>query len=219
MQQPDTDRTGVADRYERVLDPRVMEFLRRSFNLMNKGMVPLWRLGLARMMNSWPEGSGRILVLEHVGRKSGAAYRSPVNYARFDDDVYVLAAFGEKTHWYRNLLAAPDAAIWMPDGRWLAQAEDASDDPERLAIVREVLINSGFVAPMLGMQPREMSDEALAEATGMYRLLRLRLVRREDVADGPGTLAWVWPLSGLALLAVLGLRAVLRKARGPAPEH
>ena len=71
MRRSRNDRSGVAARYERVLEPQVLEAMRRSFNQMNKGMVPLWRLGLARMMNSWPEVAGQLMVLEHVGDAVG----------------------------------------------------------------------------------------------------------------------------------------------------
>lgn len=194
-------RRGLARRYEKLLEPRALESTRRSFNLMNKGMVPLWRLGLARLMNMWPEGGGRLLVLEHVGRVSEKPYRTPVNYAMIGEDIYVLAAFGEKTHWYRNLLAAPEtAAVWLPDGRWLVRATDASDEPDRLTIVREVLISSGFAAPLMGMHPRQMSDRTLVEATAMYRVLRLRPIRREGSPDGPGSLAWLWMVLAVVIL-------------------
>ena len=201
------DRPGVADRYEKVLEPQVLEVVRRSFNQMNKGMVSLWRLGLGSMMNSWPRGAGQMLVLEHVGRRSGTPYRTPVNFARIDDDLYCVAAFGEKTHWYRNILAAPEIAIWLPDGRWVAIAEDVSDDPRRLDLVRQVLVSSGLVAPMIGLRPREMSDETLDEATSMYRVLRVRPLRRESGTDGPGDLAWVWGVAALLAIAIaLGAR-------------
>ncbi len=61
--------------------------MRRGFNQMNKGMVPLWCLGLARLMNTWPDVGGRVLVLEHVGRKSGTPHRTPVNYANIGGEV------------------------------------------------------------------------------------------------------------------------------------
>lgn len=197
---------GVDARYERLADPRVLETMRHGFNQMNKGMVPLWRLGLARMMNAWPQVGGRILVLEHVGRRSGTPYRTPVNFTTISADVYVLAAFGEKTHWYRNIMAAPDTAVWLPDGRWLARAEDASDEPDRLTIIRRILIDSGLAAPMLGLHPRSMTDETLDAATSTYRLLRLRPARREPSPDGPGSLAWIWIVL-VAVLAVIGIGA------------
>lgn len=198
---------GVAARYARALEPRTLEAMRRGLNQMNRGMVPLWRLGLGRTMDICPGISGRLLVLEHVGRRSGTKYRSPVNYATVGDDLYVLAAFGKKTHWYRNILAAPDVAVWLPDGRWLARAEEASDDPRRLEHVREVLVSSGFAAPLIGLHPRQMSDEALDEATSLYRLLRIRPVRTQAGPDGPDDLVWVWLALGVACaLLLLGRR-------------
>lgn len=213
MRQPaQGDHPGVARRYDTMLEPRVLEAMRRAFNLMNKGMVPMWRLGLSRLLNSWPECAGQMLVIEHVGRRSGAAYRSPVDFSRDGGDIYCLAAFGEKTHWYRNVLAAPGFAVWLPDGRWLASAEDASDDPRRLDLVRQVLRDSGFAARLIGLDPGRMSDEDLDRATSTYRLLRIRPLRREASSDGPGSLAWVWPYSAIVVLAlVLGRR--LARAR------
>jgi len=201
------DRPGVAGRYQKILEPRALEAMRRGFNLMNKGMVPLWRLGLGRMLNSWPDGTGQMLVLEHVGRRSGAPYRTPVDFSRVGDDLYCVAAFGEKTHWYRNILAAPGFAVWLPDGRWLASADDASDDHRRLALMRQVLIDSGFAARLIGLDPGRMSDEDLDRATSTYRLLRIHPLRREASSDGPGSLAWVWAVGLLAVLALVARRA------------
>lgn len=201
------DRPGVAGRYQKILEPRALEAMRRGFNLMNKGMVPLWRLGLGRMLNSWPDGTGQMLVLEHVGRRSGAPYRTPVDFSRVGDDLYCVAAFGEKTHWYRNILAAPGFAVWLPDGRWLASADDASDDHRRLDLMRQVLIDSGFAARLIGLDPGRMSDEDLDRATSTYRLLRIHPLRREASSDGPGSLAWVWAVGLLAVLALVTRRA------------
>jgi hypothetical protein len=105
------DHPGVARRYQKIIEPRALEAMRRGFNLMNKGMVPVLRLSLGPMLNSWPKGAGQMLVLEHVGRRSGAEYRTPVDLSRVGDDIYCVAAFGEKTHWYRNILAAPEFAV------------------------------------------------------------------------------------------------------------
>ena len=127
-------------------------------------------------------------MLEHVGRRSGTEYRTPVDFSKVGDDLYCVAAFGETTHWYRNILAAPEIAVWLPDGRWVASAEDASDDPRRLDLMRQVLMDSGFAARLIGLHPRQMSDEDLDQATSTYRLLRIHPLRREVSSDGPGSL-------------------------------
>lgn len=208
------ERPGVAGRYEKVLEPQALETMRRGFNRMNRFMVPLWRLGLGRLMDRWPEGAGQLLVLEHVGRRSGTHYRTPVDFSRVGDDLYCVAAFGEKTHWYRNILAAREFAVWLPDGRWVASAEDASDDPRRLDLMRQVLIDSGFAAPMVGLHPHQMSDHDLDQATSTYRLLRIHPLRREASVDGPDSLAWVWAFGAIAIVALfLGWRLLGRAMR------
>ncbi len=101
--------------------PRVVIAMRRGFNLMNQGMVPLWRLGLGRMMNSWPEDAGQMLVFEHMGRRSGAEYRTPVDFSRAGDDLYCLASAEDASDdAWRLVLHAPS-----PDGLRLRSPADA----------------------------------------------------------------------------------------------
>lgn len=202
---PFADGRGVAARYGRVLEPQTLRMLRRVFHQMNRAMVLLWRVGLGRFADMWPQGFGRLLVIEHTGRRSGARYLTPVNYTTAGNDVYCIAAFGERTDWYRNLLAAPRAAVWLPDGRWEATANDASNDRRRLDLLRKVLVDSGFAAPLFGLHPRRMSDETLAAVTETYLLVQIRPLRRQPAKPGPGDLAWVWLPIGAAV-AVLLLR-------------
>ncbi len=195
----------MAPRYDRLTEPATSEVMRRVFSRMNRGMMLLWRLGLGWMADLWPAGFGRLMVIEHVGRKSGRRYLTPVNFTPSDGHIYCLAAFGERTDWYRNLSAQSQTAVWLPDGRWTADAADASDDPHRLELTRRVLIDSGFAAPSLGLHPRRMSDAELDAATADYRLVRITPDRPAPRWDGPGDLAWVWPI--LVVLLILVRRA------------
>ena len=45
-------------------------------------------------------------VVEHVGRRSGAVYRTPMNVFRAPDGFVVLLTYGRATDWLRNLQAA-----------------------------------------------------------------------------------------------------------------
>jgi len=202
------DRPGPAARYRRVMEPKALEFLRRFFHQMNRGMVLLWRLGLGGMTDVWPHGFGRLLVIEHTGRKSGTRYRTPLNYTIVGDDLYCIAAFGERTDWYRNLLITPSTAVWLPDGRWEASVADVSDDPQRVDLMRSVLIDSGFAAHLFGLHPQHINDEDLAKATATYRLLRIRPLRRQYAKAGPGDLAWIWfPIGAAITIRVLRRRS------------
>jgi deazaflavin-dependent oxidoreductase (nitroreductase family) len=162
-------------------------------------VVVMWRLGLGRIFGLAPSTIGTVLVLHHVGRKSGRRYRSPVNFAQVDNELYCVAAFGEGADWYRNLMASPRTEVWLPTGRWMVHAEDISDDPQRIRLIREVLLASGFAAPAFGLFPRSMSDDQVQAATEDARLLHLRW--EERIGDPVADLAWVWLLLALEWIA------------------
>ena len=181
---------------------RYADELRKAFRLLNRFMVPLWQVGLGGMLNSWPTVGGRFLVLLHRGRRSGREYRTPLNYAEVEGHVYCLAGFGKATDWYRNALAASTIEVWLPDGWWEAVVVDVSDVPERIALLRAVLIGSGFATYAAGIDPRRLSDAQLDQKTRDYRLLRLERSTPRTGSGGPGDLAWIWPWATLLFLIV-----------------
>lgn len=183
--------------------------LRRGFKYGNRFMLLLWRLGLQRWGMSNPY-SGYIMVLTHTGRKSGLRRRTPVNFAQIDGDLYCVAGFGAAADWYRNLLAHPQVEVWLPDGSWYdGTAEDVTGDVTGLPILRQVLINSGFAGLLARLQPRTMSDAALAQATADYKLVRIRRTAPRTGPGGPSDLAWVW----IAATFGLGLLLLRRQER------
>jgi deazaflavin-dependent oxidoreductase (nitroreductase family) len=191
------------------MTPQLEEKLRQGFKYFNKFMLLMWRLGLGRWVNFWPEVGGQIMVLTHTGRKTGLTRRTPVNYALVDGEIYCTAGFGHLSDWYRNIIADPKVELWLPDGWWAGVAEEIDDPATRLPLLRAVLIGSGFAAYAAGLNPRSMSDEALDAATADYRLLHIRRTEARTGPDGPGDLAWFWPLSTL-ILAWLLLRRCKR---------
>jgi deazaflavin-dependent oxidoreductase (nitroreductase family) len=191
------------------MTPQLEEKLRQGFKYFNKFMLLMWRLGLGRWVNFWPEVGGQIMVLTHTGRKTGLTRRTPVNYALVDGEIYCTVGFGHLSDWYRNIIADPKVELWLPDGWWAGVAEEIDDPAARRPLLRAVLIGSGFAAYAAGLNPRSMSDEALAAATADYRLLHIRRTEARTGPDGPGDLAWFWPLSTL-ILAWLLLRRCKR---------
>ncbi len=155
--------------------PAQLERLRRFFHRMNHFMVFLWKIGLGRMLNAWPSVGGRIMVIRHRGRKSGKEYLTPVNYAIVENEIYSAAGFGSGTDWYRNILANPDIEVWLPAGKRRAHACDESASPCRVRLLREISIASGLAGPLLGVDPRKMTDEQLADAEKDYRIIHFML--------------------------------------------
>ncbi len=187
--------------------------LKKYFKLLNRFMVLMWRLGLGRWVNAWPQVGGQILVITHRGRKSGKIYRTPANFALVDGEIYCTAGFGQSSDWYRNLRANPLVEVWLPEEWWQVEAEDAGSRPDRTALMRAVLIGSGFAAQVAGIDPYTISDAELDERTRDYRLIHLRRVAPRTGAAGPDDLAWVWPL-GVFILLPLALRRRGRRCCG-----
>ncbi len=152
------------------------ESLRKFFHRMNRFMVWMWKRGWGKWINFWPAVVGRIMVIKHRGRKSGKEYLTPVNYAPVDGEIYCTAGFGSISDWYRNMMVNPQVELWLPEGKRSACAEDISDSPNRLFLLRHVIIASGFAGPMFGVNPRKVNDEQLDNLTKDYRLVHFRFI-------------------------------------------
>ncbi len=186
------------------------ESLRKIFKIFNRFMLFMWRLGFG----SWGNGTkygGYIMVIKHRGRKTGKKRLAPVNYAEIDDRIYCVSAMGDRSDWYRNLIANPEVELWLADGRWAGVVEDVTQMKGRAQILRQVIVASGFAGPLFGFNPRHMSDEDFDEMLETYRLLCVRKTAPVTGPDGPGDLAWVWPLSTLLLFWLLVRRGKRRR--------
>lgn len=72
--------------------------------------MPVW---MYQHEMGWLLGK-RFVMICHKGRRSGLSRQAVVEVVRHDQDAdsYIVAVgFGEKTDWYQNLLAKPDASI------------------------------------------------------------------------------------------------------------
>lgn len=179
---------------------------RKGFKVLNHFMLGIWRLGLGKYLNAWPEVSGRIMVINHIGRKTGKRRQTPVNYAIVNGEIYCTAGFGASSDWFLNIVANPQVEVWLPEGWWAGIAEEVVDPKLRLPLMREVIIASGAAAPAFGIMVQDLDDAALDELTRDYKLLRIRRTIARTGPGGPGDLAWVWPLTTLFLLLVLVFR-------------
>jgi len=56
-----------------------------------------------RLWAGWLPGFG---IIEHVGRRSGKPYRTPVNVFATDDGLAILLTYGPNRDWLKNLTAA-----------------------------------------------------------------------------------------------------------------
>ncbi len=188
---------------EPMISPEVEQQLRQGFKYVNKFMVTMFRLGLGKWVNWDPKNGGQVMVLTTTGRKSGLSRRIGLNYAIVNGELYCCAGFGAVSDWYKNIQNNPQVEVWLPDGWWCGMADDISDSPYRISLLRQVLIASGFAAKLAGIDAEHLSDEQLDQATLEYRLLHIKRTEARTGPGGPGDLAWIWPVSTVVLLVML----------------
>ena len=191
--------------------------LRGFFRWVNRRMLLMWRLGFGSHFAD--PTLGYIMVLTTTGRKSGQRRRAPLNFALEGETVQCLAGFGETTHWLLNLQSDPQCEVWLPDGRRMTgHGEMVSDELRRIALVRQVLIRSGFAARLAhpGLDLTEASDEQIAslgvQPDRRYEVVEIKLGEDVTGPGGPGDIKWVGPAVGLAALTLL-LAALLIRTR------
>ncbi|TCJ93526.1 nitroreductase/quinone reductase family protein [Nocardia alba] len=132
---PDTTRSLTARLVassSQFLNKRGIYLGRRSTKL----HVALYRRTGGRVggrMPAWPDA--RILLLDHVGAKTGTRRTSPLMY-HADGDILALAASkaGQPTHpaWFHNLKANPDTTIRIGAESYPVRARVATDTERNL---------------------------------------------------------------------------------------
>jgi deazaflavin-dependent oxidoreductase (nitroreductase family) len=69
-----------------------------------------------RVFNPRAVASGKYPVLIHVGRSSGATYRTPLDAHPVDGGYLFVLVYGSRSDWARNILASGSARLRV-DGR------------------------------------------------------------------------------------------------------
>jgi deazaflavin-dependent oxidoreductase (nitroreductase family) len=190
-----------------------LPWLHAGFNALNKYVsVPSLKAGLGRYMSN--PATGYLMVLRTRGRKSGEMRDAPLGYVIDGDAVYVMAGFGQRTHWFQNIKADPKVEAILPSRSFSGIAEEVTDPAERRRMLVKLIRSMGLVAASLGMGNayKTSAEELEAKCEG----LPLVKVRATGIAAGPedpGGWYWTVPIVASALLALLWLRGRRRSKR------
>jgi deazaflavin-dependent oxidoreductase (nitroreductase family) len=189
-------------------------YLKDMFKSLNRWfMIPVNRAGFGAWVST-PIG-GYMALLRVRGRKSGVMRETPLNYLVAEGAIWVMAGFGPRTEWYRNVLADPRVEAWLPTGHHAGTATEELDPAVRARILPPLLRSTGLPAFLAGTNPWTASDEDIVRTTGWSPLIRIEPDDGplEPGPDDPGGHAWIWR-QGLVLsatwLACRTLRRVLR---------
>jgi F420H(2)-dependent quinone reductase len=96
----------------------------------------LYRATGGRFGHRVPGGPGTMLLLDHVGAKSGTKRTSPLLYFRDGDNAVIVASkggFPKHPAWFHNLMANPDTTAQVGSEKRRVHARVANpEERERL---------------------------------------------------------------------------------------
>jgi deazaflavin-dependent oxidoreductase (nitroreductase family) len=126
----------------------------------------LYRRTGGRLGHKIPGLRGRMLLLDHVGAKSGTHRTSPLQYVEDGRDAVVIASkggFDKNPAWYYNLMANPDTTVQIGSEHRAVHAREAKpEERDRLwdkavAIYRpyeDYRARAGRTIPLVVLEPR-----------------------------------------------------------------
>ena len=177
-------------------------------------MVPAHHAGLGAWVST-PVG-GWILLLRVRGRKSGVIRETPLNYLVEDGAVWVMAGFGRRTEWYRNLLADSSVEVRLPGRRFACTAEEMPDPAVRSRMIPRLVRATGLPGTMVVPMPWITPDEEILDALPWVPLIRIRARDGSPIEagpDDPGGFAWVWRQAMVMVASLVAWRFVKGRTR------
>lgn len=195
----------------------ISERPRRIGRLLLQLPVLLYRLGLGDLVNS-----ARIMILTTRGSKTGRARHTALEYRRHGSKTYVVSAWGEDAHWFRNLTASSGAIVQQGRRTFYVSAQPVENEGEAVRVLH--LFRRGaslFLDPFFARR----GEKGTLSARELPRISRqVAVVRLEErpappveapLMPVPRNLVWIWPLVASVSLAFAILIAFTRgRSRG-----
>jgi deazaflavin-dependent oxidoreductase (nitroreductase family) len=103
---------------------------------------------IQRMWAGWAPTMG---ILEHVGRKSGTQFRTPLTVYSTDDGMVVLLGYGPNVDWLKNITAAGGGRIKRYGKTFSVH------DPRVMPKEQAAPSVKGWMRPLFGMMPVEQA--------------------------------------------------------------
>lgn len=157
----------LAKRKEALANPTTAKVIK----YMARAQVRVFKLTGGRIGSKWRIGAGfrkpvPTLLLEHVGRKSGTRFTTPLLYLLDGANVVVVASQGglpKNPQWYPNLVANPDTTVQIRTEKRAVRARTASPEERAELWPRLVELYADFevyqqctdrVIPVVVLEPR-----------------------------------------------------------------
>ena len=156
----------------------------------NSVAVMMWKMGMGKFFNLFPAIFGKTLIVDLSRHGGKAPAQQPMVYYTQGDMLYATAFWNEQQDWPLSITANPQVEVWLPDGWYTAKAELVEDDGERAQIMPKLLKNGGGAFRVWErVNWLDLPEEEQTELP----LLRIKRQTACTGAEGPGSLAWLWP--------------------------
>lgn len=104
------------------------------------GVMPRWLPAINRrivnpVQRLWAPYLWPYALIEHRGRVTGTAYRTPVLAFRRGDALVILLGYGDRTDWLRNLQAGGASVVRLGRRRAVASVAVEADRRIRHAVL------------------------------------------------------------------------------------
>ena len=141
--------------------------------------ILLYRLGMGSLMGN------RMLLLEHIGRKSGRKRRAVLEIIRHDPTVgvfYVVSGFGKRSDWIRNIQVNPDVRIQVGSKSISAVAALLNQERTAAEILDYAERNPKLIKiladRLLGYKLDDTKEDLLELASNLH-VVRFHVIRKE----------------------------------------
>jgi deazaflavin-dependent oxidoreductase (nitroreductase family) len=149
--------------------PSTLDVVERSWPVLRRLMgvhTAIYKASGGRIGHTIPGGPS-MLLLNHVGAKSGAERTSPLVYMEDGDDLVIVASKGgnpKNPAWYHNLRANPDTTVQVGTEKREVRARVASDTERERLWPKIVKTYSGYAdyqerterkIPLVILEPRK----------------------------------------------------------------
>jgi deazaflavin-dependent oxidoreductase (nitroreductase family) len=122
-------------RFERARAPRLQRALLKSTPLVYRG--PIGSLLASRC----------VLLLSHVGRRSGRIHTTAVSFMPVGPGFVVFSGWGRSSNWYRNVLANPEVGVRVGGRQLRATARLVAEPERRRQLMQRMQARSGSCGP------------------------------------------------------------------------
>jgi deazaflavin-dependent oxidoreductase (nitroreductase family) len=167
--------------------------------------IVLWRLGLGL---GWRD----LVVLTVTGRSSGLPRHTPVVAHVVGGKTYVWCPWGQRSQWYRNMLANPVVTVQSHRGTQVMRAVNIQDDDEVMDVVSDLRrVDALYLRLYLDAEGIADTPEDIVRNKQRLHVRRLEPTPEEGPPALEADLVWLW-LVPVALAAW----SVRRRRRSPA---